>query len=236
MKKLKVRLVVSLLLAIIFVGASSFAFASGGGEVAKDMHQQAAGAHEAVADAHGAVAADAHGVTAGEAGKHYAPMITKEKLLDLLWRTTNFAGLLFLLVHFLAKPVSSGLSSRKKDIQEELELLESKRDAAEKAYKEFEARLAGMEKEMAEVVDRAIVMAKNEKKRILQEAEAAAEDIKRQAEAAVQSAIAEARRDLKDEVAEQAATMAEELIVKNLKKNDHVAITEQYLERMGAIQ
>jgi len=75
-----------------------------------------------------------------------------------------------------------------------------------------------------------------EKTRILEEAERAAEDIKRQAEAAVQAELVDAKRLLRNEVAEQAAAMAEELIVKNLTAEDQVAITEQYLERVGAVQ
>jgi F-type H+-transporting ATPase subunit b len=93
-----------------------------------------------------------------------------------------------------------------------------------------------MEKEMETVVEKAISMAEDEKTRILKEAEESAEDIKRQAEAAVHAAVVEAKRSLQVEVAEQAAVMAEELIVKNLTPEDQVAITEQYLEKVGAVQ
>mgnify|MGYP000075357007 CR=1 FL=1 len=74
------------------------------------------------------------------------------------------------------------------------------------------------------------------KKKAAAEAEKAAEDIKRQAEAAVLAELEDAKRVLREEVAEQAAAMAEELIVKNLTSADQVAITEQYLERVGAVQ
>jgi F-type H+-transporting ATPase subunit b len=93
-----------------------------------------------------------------------------------------------------------------------------------------------MEKEMDSIVEKAIALAETEKQRILEEAERAADDIKRQAEAAVQAELVDAKRRLRDEVAEQAAAMAEELIVKNLTPKDQVAITEQYLERVGAVQ
>ena len=54
--------------------------------------------------------------------------------------------------------------------------------------------------------------------------------------AAVQAELEDAKRSLREEVAEQAAAMAEALIVKNLTPADQIAITEQYLERVGAVQ
>lgn len=207
----------------------------------------AAGAHQEVkAAAHDAqapaaqghqVAAEAHGATGGGSGAvHASNPLSPEKLKDLFWRTVNFIALVIILVKFGAKPILSGLSGRQQQIREELDDLTLRRDEAEQSYKEFEAKLAGMEKEMELIVERAIAQAQVEKERILADAEKAAEDIKRQAEAAVQAELEEAKRLLREEIAEQAAAMAEELIVKNLTPADQVAITEQYLERVGAVQ
>ena len=130
----------------------------------------------------------------------------------------------------------AGLTGRQQQIREELDDLTRRRDEAERSYKDFAVRLAGMEQEMERVVEKAIAQAQTEKERILAEAERAAEDIKRQAEAAVQTELEDAKRLLREEVAEQAAAMAEELIVRNLTPADQIAITEQYLERVGAVQ
>ena len=204
---------------------------------------------------HGNGALEAHGTAeysehaAGETGEHAEqaaaghgeghvapPMITKAKLWDLLWRALNFAALVFIMVKFLSKPIAAGLGGRKHQIQDELETMKEKRDEAEQAYKAFELRLAGMEGEMSQLVAKAQAMAEDERTRILAEAEASATDVRRQAEAAVQGALAHAKSQLQAEIAEQAVVMAEELIVKNLTPEDQVAITEQYLERVGAVQ
>ena len=209
-------------------------------EVTADAHgaAPAADGHEAAIEAHGAAdahgAAEAHGATGHGGG--LAAMLSPEKLKDLFWRTVNFLALVVLLVKFGAKPIMSGLSGRQQQIREELETLTARRDEAEASYKEFSAKLAGMEREMEVIVEKAIAQAQVEKERILAEAEKAAEDIKRQAEAAVMAELEDAKRTLREEVAEQAAAMAEELIVKNLTPADQVAITEQYLERVGAVQ
>jgi F-type H+-transporting ATPase subunit b len=204
------------------------------------VHQEVkAATHEAQVPAAAGhqVAAEGSGVKAEGHGKvHASNPLSAEKLKDLFWRTVNFLALIIILVKFGAKPIMSGLGGRQQRIRAELDDLTVRRDEAEKSYKEFEAKLAGMEKEMELIVERAIAQAQVEKVRILADAEKAADDIKRQAEAAVQAELEDAKRILREEIAEQAAAMAEELIVKNLTPADQIAITEQYLERVGAVQ
>lgn len=223
----------------ILIGALPPAIVSASDAPVAGAHQEvkAAGAHAPAAVAGHQVAAEGNGAKADGHGEvHSSNPLSAEKLKDLFWRTVNFLALVIILVKFGAKPIMSGLGGRQQRIREELEDLTVRRDEAEKSYKEFEAKLAGMEKEMELIVERAIAQAQVEKVRILADAEKAAEDIKRQAEAAVQAEVEDAKRILRDEIAEQAAAMAEELIVKNLTPADQVAITEQYLERVGAVQ
>lgn len=180
------------------------------------------------AEGHGDAAAGSHGAAGGS--------LSPEKLKDLGLRVLNFAVLLYLLVKFAAKPIGSGLSGRRQAIKDEIEELEAKKAAAEKSYREFEAKLSTVEKEIDTVVERAIAQAQVEKAKIIEKAEQAAADIKRQAEMAIQKEIMEARRTLKHEVADQAAVLAEELIKKNLTVDDQVKIVEDYLDKVGAVQ
>ena len=197
----------------------------------------ATGTHAApAATGHTAVVADHGAATAAGHGEVHSSPLAPEKLKDLFWRAVNFIALVIILVKFGAKPIMAGLTGRQQQIREELDDLTRRRDEAERSYKDFAVRLAGMEQEMERVVEKAIAQAQTEKERILAEAERAAEDIKRQAEAAVQTELEDAKRLLREEVAEQAAAMAEELIVRNLTPADQIAITEQYLERVGAVQ
>lgn len=236
------KIVLPLILAVL-LGGAAFALAS---SQAGDVGHGATAAAVAADAGHGAMAADPHAAAAGEhgavegghaaAGGHASKSITPAKLKDLFWRTVNFIALLIILIKFFAKPIGNALVGRRQQVINELETLQEKRNAAERSYKEFEARLAGMEKEMEGIVQRAIAQAGNEKVKIIADAEKAAEDIKRQAEAAIQAEIVEAKRALRDEIADRAAAMAEELIVKNLTPEDQVKITEQYLDRIGAVQ
>ncbi len=227
------KIILPFILVLILVSAPLAAFASGGGTAPH-------GDEQAITDvtSEHAVSADPHGQPIeahGAEGEHGSKSITSDKLWDLFWRTVNFIALLIILMKFLAKPIGNAVSGRQQQVIDELKDLEAKRDTAERSYKEFESRLAGMEKEMEVVVERAIAQAETEKAKILDDAEKAAEDIKRQAEAAIQAEIVEAKRSLRDDIADQAAVMAEELIVKNLTPEDQVKITEQYLDRVGVL-
>lgn len=189
------------------------------------VQKAAAGVHEGKADAHAA------------AGEH-APKnsLSPEKLKDLGWRVMNFIALMFILIKFGAKPIAAGLSSRKDKIKSEIEDLEIRKAEAEKSYRDFEAKLASVEKDIDTIVDKAVAQAEIEKVRIIEKAEQAAADIQRQADMAIQHEIMEARRMLKNEIADQAAVMAEELIIKNLTAADQVKIVEDYLVKVGAVQ
>ncbi|HEX9714065.1 MAG TPA: F0F1 ATP synthase subunit B [Desulfurivibrionaceae bacterium] len=162
--------------------------------------------------------------------------IPREKWLDLLWRTTNFAGLAFILVFFLKKPFADGLSSRREGIKDQLEALESRKAEAEQLYKEAEAKLARLDEEVNSIITEAVKQGEAEKAKIIADAERNAGDIKRQAEMAVAHELAEAKTRLKGEIAEQAVLLAEELIKKNIQPADQSRMVELSLDKVGGIQ
>ncbi|MGA7279076.1 MAG: ATP synthase F0 subunit B [Desulfocapsaceae bacterium] len=186
-------------------------------------------AHDTAVEAHGA-ADEAHG------GGHGEGSLSAAKLKDLFWRVLNFIALMIILVKFGAKPIASMLGGRQQQVRDELEDLELRRDAAEKQYREFEAKLATVEKDIDSIVEKAVAQAEIEKAKILEKAEKAVDDLKRASELAIQNEVVEARRELKNEVADQAAVLAQELIVKNLTPEDQVKIIETYLDKVGAVQ
>lgn len=172
------------------------------------------------------------------AGAHGAVRnsLSPEKLKDLGLRVMNFVALMIILIKFGAKPIGSALSGRRKQVKDDLEAVEAKKVEAERSYKEFSAKLASVEKDVEQIVDKAIAQAEIEKVKIIERAEKMAEDIKRQAQMAVANEVTAAKRMLKNEIADKAAVMAEALIIKNLTADDQVKIVEDYLDKVGAIQ
>lgn len=162
--------------------------------------------------------------------------IPSAKLWDLLWRTMNFAGLVVILVLALKKPIANGLKGRQQEIREQFEDLEASKAEAEQTYKEYEAKLSGIDAEADKILRMAVEKGEAEKQRIIDEAHRAAEDIKRQAEMAVQHELAEATKRLREEMADQAATMAAAIIAKNLQESDQQKLVEDYLDKVGGLQ
>ena len=162
--------------------------------------------------------------------------IPREKWMDLLWRTTNFAGLAFILIFFLKKPFADGLNGRREGIKDQLEALESRKAEAERMYKEAEGKLARLDEEVNAIITEAVKQGEDEKAKIITDAERNAGDIKRQAEMAVAHELAEAKARLKAEIAEQAVLLAEELIKKNIQPADQSRMVELSLDKVGGIQ
>jgi len=171
----------------------------------------------------------------GEGG-HGEGGIPTAKWLDLLWRTTNFTGLVIILVWALKKPLTQGLQGRRQAIIDKFADLEAQKGEAERIYREYEARLGKIDAEVEAIVSAAVKQGEAEKERIIAEADRAAGDLRRQADMAIQHELAEARLRLRGEVAEQAVAMAAELIKQNLQDADQNRMVEDYLDKVGAIQ
>jgi F-type H+-transporting ATPase subunit b len=235
MKRVKqaARLTLLAMMTLWFAFSATAVFASSS---AQDSHAADQATHAVPADGHGDAAGHGEDAAAGHGDGHAYNSLSGEKLKDLAFRIMNFAVLLFLLVKFTAKPIGSGLAARRKQIIDELEDLETRKQVAQDSYRDFEAKLSTVEQEIDLVVEKAVAQAQVEKAKIIEKAEQAAADIQRQAEMVIQKEIMEARRSLKNEVADQAAVMAEELIVKNLTADDQVKIVEDYLAKVGAVQ
>ena len=169
--------------------------------------------------------------SSGEGGS-----LSHAKLMDLLWRALNFAGLLAILIFALKKPIANGLNSRRQAIIEKFDDLEAQKNEAESIYKEYEAKLSNIDAEVDSIISAAVKQGETEKVRIIEDANRAAGDIQRQAEMAIQHELTEAKLLLRSEIAEQAVQMAEDLIKKNLKDADQAKMVENYLEKVGAIQ
>lgn len=163
-----------------------------------------------------------------------AEPLSHAKLMDLLWRTTNFVALVIILVKFGSKPIASALEGRRLGIVQRFDDLTARRGEVEQSYKKYEEKLGRIDQEVQAILETARAQAELEKQKIIDEANRAAADIKRKAELSVQFELSQAKKTLRDEVAEQAAQMAEALIRKNLTDADQAKLVSEYLDKVGA--
>lgn len=171
----------------------------------------------------------------GNAGGHVpANPLSHEKLMDLLWRTMNFAALLIILVKFGSKPIASALGGRRQAIVNRFDDLNARRNEVEQSYKKYEEKLGRIDQEVQAILESAKAQGEIEKQKIIDDATRAAADIKRKAELAVQFEFAQAQKSLREEVAEQAAGMAAVLVQKSFTAADQSKLVSEFLEKVGA--
>jgi F-type H+-transporting ATPase subunit b len=187
------------------------------GELHDAAHEAATGQPAHAGDAH---AADAH--AAGE--EHHGTN----------WPATIFNFVVFVgaLWFILRKSVASFFRERKADITGSLVAAEAAQRDSQAKLAETEARLAGLEGQVADILAKAREQAAAEHALIIEQAKADATRILGQAEAQVGDLEAAAVRRLKAVAADLAVEIARELVEKQIQPKDREEIFNRTLTRL----
>ena len=148
------------------------------------------------------------------------------------WRVTNFVVLLVALFFILRKPISQALSSRIKNIREQLESLEVQKAEAEKQLANYNDQLSKLESEARKIVESYIKQGKEAKAKILKETEAAAEKLQAQARRNIENEFEKAKQVLQHEVLEKSLSKAEEKLKKEITTRDQDQLIDEYLKKV----
>ncbi len=148
------------------------------------------------------------------------------------WRVMNFVVLLVALVFILRKPISQALSSRIKNIREQLESLEAQKAEAEKQLAQYNEKLSQLENEAEKIVEGYIKQGNEAKAKILKEAEATAEKLQVQARRNIEHEFGKARQELQRQVVEKSLVKAEETLKKAITAQDQDNLVDEYLDKV----
>ncbi|HLE20137.1 MAG TPA: ATP synthase F0 subunit B [Vicinamibacteria bacterium] len=152
---------------------------------------------------------------------------------DLLYRVVNFAILVGALVYLLRKPLSNYLDAKTEQIRRDLTEAAGKRERAEAERKEAEARLAGLDREIAEARVKGLAQAEDERRRILQAAESEAARLAENAKKEIEAELELARRKLTARAAELSIEMARKKIREQISDADRRALFEKSMDKLG---
>ena len=152
---------------------------------------------------------------------------------DLLYRVVNFAILVGALVYLLKKPLSNYLDAKTEQIRRDLTEAAGKRERAEAERKEAEARLAGLDREIAEARVKGLAQAEDERRRILQAAESEAARLAENAKKEIEAELELARRKLTARAAELSIEMARKKIREQISDADRRALFEKSMDKLG---
>lgn len=155
---------------------------------------------------------------------------------DLVWRIVNFAILAGVLLYFTRKPAANAIRNSIESVKTLLKEAKESRIASEARMKAAEEKLAGIDREISELLAAARKEGEAERARILSEASQALEKLKSEAAMAIEQELKKAKDILKRETADAAVSLAEEIISRNITPDDQSRFVTEYLEKLEANQ
>ena len=157
-------------------------------------------------------------------------------LLDLLYRSINFALLVIILFWAIKKGgIKDFLSARTEEIRQKLEDLKKGKEDAENRYRDIEKRLREFEEKKKDIIEEFKSEGIAEKEKIIAEAKERVKQIIEQAELTIQQEMQSARDRLKQEVVNLAAQKAKEIISKEITERDQDNLVNEFIERVERI-
>jgi F-type H+-transporting ATPase subunit b len=153
---------------------------------------------------------------------------------SLIIQGANFLILLFLMHKILYKPLVGKMEERTVAIQKALEESQAARADAARQQEENAARLRSAYQEAASIREQALKEAAEEQRKLVEAAQAEARRLVETARAQTEAEIRRAREELRREVAGLAVDVAEKLVRKSLRDEDHRRIVDDAIAKIGA--
>lgn len=152
---------------------------------------------------------------------------------DFFWRTVNFLVLAGLLYRLVAKKAKDFFTGRRKAIADDLARAASLRQEARDAFQDHAARLERAASEIQEIARVISSQANVEKERLLADARRAAAKMREDARTRMGQEFQTAADRLRKETALMATEMAEGLLKRHLRPEDHEAMTRETIEKIA---
>jgi F-type H+-transporting ATPase subunit b len=153
---------------------------------------------------------------------------------SLIVQGINFLLLLVILNFLLYKPIVAKMQERTTAIRKSLEEAQAVRAEAARQQEENAARLRSAYQEAAAIREQALKEAAEEQRKLVENAQAEARRLVEGARAQTEADIRRAREELRREVSGLAVAVAEKLVRKSLRDEDHRRIVDDAIAKIGA--
>ena len=153
--------------------------------------------------------------------------------LEIIAGFVNFAVLVGLLVYLARKPTQAFLVSRRAAVVDGLAEAQKMKAAAEAKYEEYQARLANLDIELAQIKSEIIASGESERERIIAEAERKAARMRRETDFLIEQQLKQLRVDLTKETVEAAMSAAEKVLRERTTDDDQQRLAKAYLSKLG---
>lgn len=159
-----------------------------------------------------------------------------QKFLGLpvgVWKILNLLVLLGLLVYFLGRPFRIHFRKRREDLDDALDRAAVERDKAIALASEMTARLASLEKEIAEIRQRGSTEGEHEKQAQIEAAAREAENLRKSAAEEIERSLAAAKQELARAAADLASARAREVIKITITDEDRRRLLDESVKNLS---
>ncbi len=156
----------------------------------------------------------------------------KAQLWDFMWRLLNFAVLVFILYKLAWKRLVNFFRNRREDIRTSLAETEERKVEAEEKFKEYEAKLTKATDDIQNISEMIKAQGHAEKQKLIADAEKTAEKMKEDARARMDQELKKAGSQLRAEAVELSVKVAEDILKRNVSREDHEKMVKEYMDRM----
>lgn len=151
------------------------------------------------------------------------------------WKFLNLTIFVLIMYRLLKKPLGSAFKAKREIIRAELIKAEEQKQAALSELTSVEAKLANLDAERDDVIERAKEEAAAEKTRIAKEAEIESERLRVQAEGEIERKAAQVRAELRRFSAEESIRLAEEKLRSGMNAESDSRLVKAGISAIGGL-
>jgi F-type H+-transporting ATPase subunit b len=155
---------------------------------------------------------------------------------SLIIQAVNFGLLLWVLWKFLYRPLLAKMNERTEAIRKSLDEAQAARAEAQRERESHAAKIQAAHVEAQAIRDAALKEAAEEQRRLVEAARGEAARLVEGAKAELAQDVSRARQELRREVSDLAITVAERLIRRSLRDEDHRRIVEDEITRLQGVR
>jgi F-type H+-transporting ATPase subunit b len=152
---------------------------------------------------------------------------------ELIWGTVAFLILLFLMYRTVFPMINQSYKDRRANIEGKLEQAEKEREEADQLLEQYRRRLREAEDETQRILEEARANAERVRRDLLGKAEADADRQLDRARQAIQAERDQAIRQLRNEVGTLAVELATRVVGDSLDRDRQLRLIDQYIDDLG---
>ena len=150
-------------------------------------------------------------------------------VFDLVMRWLNFGIIVFILVKYARTPIKDFLLSRREEVAREIEMVEEKKEEANKKIQDAARMLDESEVRFARVKERIIKEGETKKQKLIEDAQQESKILLESAMKKIDNQLLDAQKAFKSELVDTAISLAMKRLPDEITSEDNQNFTNQFL-------